>query len=201
MSATMETVELSQFLTFIIADEEYAVSVLKVKEIIEYDVLTKVPHVPPCIRGVINLRGAVVPVIDMALKFGLPETQVTNRTCIVIVEVDTDPQSAVVGVLVDAVSQVIEFKSDEIAEPPNFGTRIRVEHLVGMGRSGKKFVQILDTDKVLSHDELLAAELLRSEDSTDALDAAGGALIAGFEYQDDGETESSTAECEDAVIS
>ncbi len=166
-----QSAEHSQYLTFIIADEEYAVSIIRVKEIIQYDTLTKVPKTPRWIRGVINLRGGVVPVVDLAVKFGLPETVITSSACIVITEAEIHGELCVMGVLADAVSQVIELKPEDIEPTPAFGTRINVDYLVGMGKSGKKFVLMLDIDKVLSAEELLeAAEV--SEGSVAAPDEA-----------------------------
>lgn len=149
-----------EYLTFLLAEEEYAIGILQVREIIAYDTVTKVPQTPPSIRGVINLRGSVVPVVDLAIKFGLPETAVTKSTCIVIVEVRLEGEPTVMGVMADAVSQVIELKSEDVEAPPTFGTRVRVDFLRGMGRAGKKFVLILDIDRVLSADEMLAAAAL-----------------------------------------
>ncbi|HEV2112891.1 MAG TPA: chemotaxis protein CheW [Terriglobales bacterium] len=147
--------QVRQYLTFLIGGEEYAVSLLKVKEIIEYDVVTKVPKTPAWVRGVINLRGSVVPVIDLAVKFGQAATEVGKLTCIVITEVECEGEAAVMGILADAVSQVIDLKAEEIEAPPTFGTRVKIDYLLGMGRSGKKFCLILDSDRVLSTDELL----------------------------------------------
>lgn len=147
--------QVRQYLTFLIGSEEYAVSLLKVKEIIEYDVVTKVPKTPAWVRGVINLRGSVVPVIDLAVKFGQAATEVGKLTCIVITEVECEGEAAVMGILADAVSQVIDLKAEEIEAPPTFGTRVKIDYLLGMGRSGKKFCLILDSDRVLSTDELL----------------------------------------------
>ncbi len=163
-----QAAEQSQYLTFFIADEEYAVSIIRVKEIIQYDTLTKVPKTPHWIRGVINLRGGVVPVVDLAVKFGLPETAITSAACIVITEVEIEGELSVMGVLADAVSQVIELKPDDIEPTPAFGTRINVDYLVGMGRSGKKFVLMLDIDKVLSAEELLDTAGLSSEGTPSA---------------------------------
>jgi chemotaxis signal transduction protein len=118
---TVQSVEQWQYLTFFIADEEYAVSIIRVKEIIQYDTLTKVPKTPHWIRGVINLRGAVVPVVDLAVKFGLPETAITSSACIVITEVEIDGETTVMGVLADSVSQVIELRGDDIEPPPKAG--------------------------------------------------------------------------------
>jgi len=157
---------LSQYLTFLLADEEYAVGVLRVKEIIEFDSITHVPSTPAWIRGVINLRGGVVPVVDLAVKLGLPERPITRRSCIVIVETQLAGERALMGVIADAVSQVVDIPPSEVEPPPAFGTRIRVDFLSGMGRAGKKFVLMLDIDRVLSADELLA--------TAEAAEAAAG---------------------------
>jgi purine-binding chemotaxis protein CheW len=144
----------SQYLSFFIADEEFAVKILKAREILEYGTVTKVPGAPPTVRGVINLRGSVVPVVDLALKFGLPESEVTKRTCVVIVEVAHGEEKTTMGVIVDSISQVVELPQDQIEPAPDFGTRVKLEYLLGMGRSGKKFVMVLDIDKALSPSEL-----------------------------------------------
>lgn len=166
-----------QYLTFLIGGEEYAVSLLKVKEIIEYDVVTKVPKTPAWVRGVINLRGSVVPVIDLALKFGQTATELGKLTCIVITEVECEGEATVMGILADAVSQVIDLNAEEIEAPPTFGTRVKIDYLLGMGRSGKKFCLMLDSDKVLSTDELLqvATSLANSSEEDTATPATADA--------------------------
>jgi purine-binding chemotaxis protein CheW len=147
--------DVQQYLTFMIGGEEYAVSLLKVKEIIEYDTVTEIPKTPEWVRGVINLRGNVVPVIDLAVKFRLAPSVAGKLTCIVITEVQCEGEATVMGVMADAVRQVIDLKPQEIEEPPTFGTRVKVDYLLGMARSGRKFCLILDTEKVLSTEELL----------------------------------------------
>ena len=154
-TATKESIDQQQYLTFLLAGEEYAISILKVKEIIEYDTVTVVPKTPKWIRGVINLRGSVVPVIDLAVKFRLPASVAGKLTCIVITEVESEGEATVMGIMADAVRQVIDLTPREIEPPPTFGTRVKVDYLLGMARSGKKFCLILDTEKVLSTDELL----------------------------------------------
>ena len=144
-----------QYLTFMIGGEEYAVSLLKVKEIIEYDTVTEIPKTPEWIRGVINLRGSVVPVVDLAVKFRQSPSVAGKLTCIVITEVETGEEAAVMGIMADSVRQVIDLRPQDIEESPSFGTRIKVDYLLGMARSGKKFCLLLDTEKVLSTDELL----------------------------------------------
>ncbi len=169
-----------QYLTFMIGGEEYAVSLLKVREIVEYRPVTRIPRMPAWVRGVMNLRGNVVPVIDLAIKFGQAPNEVGKLTCIVIVEIELDGEGTVMGVITDTVSQVIELKREDIETPPAFGTRVRVDYLLGMARSGSKFCLLLDTDAVLSVDEL--AEL-----STSLPTAAGGSetpsSVAGGEIR------------------
>jgi len=154
MDAVTKAPDQTQYLGFTIADEEYAIGILRVKEILEYDTITRVPGTPPSIRGVINLRGSVVPVVDLALKFGLPASPITKRTCIVVVEVELDGDRTVMGVMADAVSQVMDLADGDVQPPPAFGTRVRMDHLLGMGRAGRKFILLLDIDRILSVNEL-----------------------------------------------
>lgn len=153
MSSPTDVIERQQYLAFALAGGEYAIGILKVKEILQYEELTKVPSTPRSIRGVLNLRGSVVPVVDLAVKFGLAETAVTRRTCVLVVETAFDGVPSVMGLVADAVSEVIELGPDDIEEPPAFGTRVRTEHLLGVGKVGRKFVLILDIDEVLSAEE------------------------------------------------
>jgi purine-binding chemotaxis protein CheW len=146
----------TQYLTFLTAGEEYAIAIAKVSEIVEYETVTFVPNTPAWIRGVTNLRGKVVPVVDLAVKFGLSPSRISKFSCIIITEIMFQGESLVMGVLADSVSQVIDLSAEEIEETPLFGTRVKPEYLLGMGALGKKFCLILDIDKVLSADELLA---------------------------------------------
>lgn len=164
----------AQYLTFRIADETYAVGILKVREILQYETVTKVPATPRSIRGVMNLRGSVVPVVDLAVKLGLPESTLTSRTCVVILEVENDGERMVMGVMADSVSEVIELHGSDIEPPPPFGSRVRVDYLIGMGRADKKFLLVLDIDKVLSAEDLEVASRLGEE----AADAAAGRPVA-----------------------
>lgn len=149
MKTSPSTAARTQYLSFVIASEEYAVDILRVREIIEYDTLTRVPAMPPAVRGVINLRGRVVPVVDLAARFGMPPLPITRRTCIVLVEVAGDPP-LVVGIITDAVSQVLELAAEDLEPPPAFGTAIGAEFLDGMSEAGKKFVMVLDVDRALA---------------------------------------------------
>jgi purine-binding chemotaxis protein CheW len=164
--ATKEIIEQQQYLTFLLAGEEYAISILKVKEIIEYDTVTVVPKTPKWIRGVINLRGSVVPVVDLAVKFGLEEPPVTKTSCIVIVDGQLENQNTTMGIVVDAVSQVMDLAAGDIREVPEFGTRVQVNYLLGMAQLGKKFALLLNVDKVLSTEELLNLEEVATAGST-----------------------------------
>ena len=173
-TATKEVIEQKQYLTFLLANEEYAIGILKVKEIIEYDTVTTVPKTPKWVRGVINLRGAVVPVVDLAIKFGLELKPVTKTTCIVIVETQFESQNTTIGILVDAVSQVMELATEDLQPVPEFGTRVKVDYLLGMAQLGKKFALLLDVDKVLSTDELLHLNgVASSAEEGQAAEAAG----------------------------
>lgn len=147
-----------QYLTFFLAGEEYAITILQVTDIIECGVVTRVPRMPPWIRGVHNLRGTVVPVIDLAIKFGLPATGITRRTCVVIVELRIDDEAVIVGVMADSVHQVVDFTAEQIQPAPSFGPRVRASFLLGMAStSDARFVLLLDIDRIFSSDEILAA--------------------------------------------
>jgi chemotaxis signal transduction protein len=150
MEMSNEVIPQTPYLTFAVGDEEYGVSVLKVREILEYETVTRVPRAPSFVRGVINLRGRVVPVVDLSVRFGLAPSPVTNRSCIVIVEADLDGEAVVMGLVADAVSQVVEFLPGEIEPAPSFGTRADVAYLAGLGRRDRGFVLLLDLERVLS---------------------------------------------------
>lgn len=143
-----------QYLTFNVGSEMFAAGILNVKEIIEYDNLTSIPMMPNFIRGVINLRGAVVPVIDLGARFSGKVSLVQRRTCIVIVEVSQNDERHDLGVMVDAVVEVLEIPSADIEPAPSFGAQIRADFIAGMGKVTGKFVIILDIQRVLSVDEM-----------------------------------------------
>jgi purine-binding chemotaxis protein CheW len=160
MQTSPASTEHPQYLTFAIGTEEYGLGILRVREIIQHGAVTRVPGTPAWVRGVINLRGSVVPVLDLAVKFGLPPSPITRSTCIVITEVALEDESVVLGVVADEVSQVVELPPSGILPPPSFGTRVRVAYLLGMGRVGERLVLLLDADKMLSAEEVaLAAEI------------------------------------------
>jgi len=145
-----------QYLTFMLGGEIFAIGILSIKEIIEFGQLTSVPLMPEHIRGVINLRGAVVPVIDLSARFGRAGTEVTRRTCIVIIEVESGEARQDIGVVVDAVNEVVEIPTNQIEPAPAFGANIRTDFIQGMGKVNDRFVIILSVDHVLSVDELAA---------------------------------------------
>jgi purine-binding chemotaxis protein CheW len=156
--------EIRQFLTFQLAGETFAVGILRIREILEYIKLTTVPLMPPFIRGVMNLRGAVVPVIDLSLRFARDETVVNRRTCIVIIEMEHAEQCQLIGVLVDTVHEVLAIPDSEIEPPPQFGSKIRVDFIEGMAKVDNHFVVLLNVDKVLSLEEMsLLSELSRQD--------------------------------------
>lgn len=143
-----------QYLTFVLAGEVFAIGILAIKEIIEYSNPTSVPMMPEYLRGVINLRGLVVPVIDLAVRFGKPASPVTKRTCIVIVEIELEGERYDVGAVVDAVNAVVEIPASDIEPPPSFGARIRTDFIAGMGKVDGRFVILLDSRHVLAPAEL-----------------------------------------------
>jgi purine-binding chemotaxis protein CheW len=146
--------QVQQYLTFMLGGEMFAMGILAIKEIIEYSNLTEVPMMPPYVRGVINLRGAVVPVADIAVRFGRAAGAVTKRTCIVIVEITANGERQDVGVVVDAVNEVLDIAAADIEPPPAFGTRLRTDFIQGMGKVNNRFVILLDVNHVLALDEL-----------------------------------------------
>jgi len=160
MKSQQEVSEISaiQYLTFKLEEEIYAVDVAKVREILDYSPITKVPRTPEFMRGVINLRGSVVPVVDMRLKFGMSPTAKSVNTCIVVVEVLLDGESTIIGALADSVQEVIELEPSQLEQPPRMGTHLNVEFLKSMGKIGDKFIMILDIDKVFSSNEIIAVQ-------------------------------------------
>jgi purine-binding chemotaxis protein CheW len=170
-AAGVASSDTQQFLTFLLSGEMYALGILNVKEIIEYGQLTEIPMMPTSIRGVINLRGAVVPVVDLAARFGGHSSEVQRRTCIVIVEVTQDDARLDIGIMVDAVSEVLEISRSEIEPPPSFGAKIRADFIDGMGKVGGKFVIILNIQRVLSVDEMASLASVSQSSMEAAQDA------------------------------
>ena len=148
----------TQYLTFKLDREVFALEISKVREVLDYTAITKVPRTPDFMLGVINLRGSVVPVVDMRLKFGMSATETTVNTCIVIVEIDIDGDTTVLGALADSVQEVIDLDADQIEPPPRIGTRLNTKFIKGMGkRDASSFIIILDVDRIFSVDELAVA--------------------------------------------
>jgi purine-binding chemotaxis protein CheW len=156
---TKDEAAMAQYLSFQVAGESYAVGVLQAREIIEYSTVTRVPQAPAAVRGVINLRGSVVPVVDLAVKFGLPASEIGRRTCVVIVECTIEGESMVMGVMADAVNHVLDLGPSDIEPAPTFGTRVRTEYLKGMGKLEQGFVLLLDMDKLLSGQEAAVGQI------------------------------------------
>jgi purine-binding chemotaxis protein CheW len=147
---------MQQHLTFMLGGEMFAMGILDIREILEYATPTEVPMMPAYLRGVINLRGAVVPVVDMLARFGRPSTPVTKRTCIVIVELVLGGEPQTVGLVVDAVNEVLDIPADDIDPPPAFGARIQSDFIRGMGKVHGKLVILLDVNHILAADERVA---------------------------------------------
>ena len=150
--------EAVQYLTFKLADEIFALDVAKVREILEFTSITKVPQTPEFMRGVINLRGSVVPVVDLRLKFGMEPTEQTINTCIIVVEVTLEGDNTVLGALADSVQEVVEMEPDQIEPAPHIGTRLNTDFIKGMGKHDENFIMILDIDRVFSEQEMAAVQ-------------------------------------------
>lgn len=144
----------SQYLTYKLGDEVFALDIATVREVLDLTPITRVPRMPEFMRGVINLRGSVVPVVDLRLKLGMSMTERTVNTCIIIVEVRVGDESLVLGALADSVQEVIELEAGQIEPPPRIGTKLQTEFITGMGRRDDWFIIILDIDRVFSTEEL-----------------------------------------------
>ena len=153
-TASAERHDQNQYLTFMLGKETFAVGILCIKEILEYEAPTDVPMMPTFVRGIVNLRGAVVPVIDLAVRFGRGATPTTKKTCIVIIETDTANATQVFGVVVDAVNEVLEIPDSDIESAPSFGTTVRTDFIQGMGKVRDRFVIILNVAATLSVEDM-----------------------------------------------
>ena len=149
-----EVMETTQYLTFKLEEEIFALDISKVREVLDFTPITKVPRTPEFMRGVINLRGNVVPVVDMRLKFGMTKTENTVNTCIIIVEIHLDGETTVLGALADGVQEVIELGAGQIEPAPKIGTKLKTDFIEGMGKRDEGFIIILDIDRVFSTEEL-----------------------------------------------
>ena len=146
--------EIRQYLTFKLSQEVYALDVAKVREVLDFTTVTKIPRTPEFMRGVINLRGNVVPVVDLRLGFGLSKTERTVNTCIIVVEVAIEGEAAVIGALADSVEEVIDMEPEQIEPAPRIGTGIKTDFIQGIGKRETQFIMILDIDKVFSAEDL-----------------------------------------------
>lgn len=160
---------MNQYLTFTLNKDIYALDISSVREVLELTPITRIPRTPKFMRGVINLRGHAVPVVDMRLKFGMSKTEDTINTCIIIVEVLFDGDSTVMGALADSVREVIELTEGMIEEPPRMGTTIKTDFIRGMGKQDDEFVIILDINKILSVEELAMLKSVNHESASDAV--------------------------------
>jgi purine-binding chemotaxis protein CheW len=146
--------EAAQCLTFKLDTEIYALEISKVQSVLDFEQLTIVPRMPDFMRGVINLRGSVVPIIDMRLKFGMTQTEKTVDSCIIIAEIEMEDELTILGMLADSVQEVITLEPEHIEPAPKIGTRLNTEFIKGMGKQNEEFLMILDLDKVFSLDDL-----------------------------------------------
>ncbi len=143
-----------KYLTFSLDKEEYGIGILKVKEIIGMTPITMIPRMPPYIKGVINLRGKVIPVIDLRLKLSMNEAEYSERTCIIVVEISGASGQVLIGVIVDSVSEVLNVKEADIEDTPAFGARLNTEYILGMAKTGGRVKILLDIDRILSKQEV-----------------------------------------------
>ncbi|MGD9157455.1 MAG: chemotaxis protein CheW [Desulfobacteraceae bacterium] len=147
-----------KYLTFTLAEEDYGIGILKVKEIIGMMSITTVPQTPEFVKGVINLRGKVIPVVDLRLRFGMDRIEYDDRTCIVVVEIEGESSTIMIGIVVDSVSEVLNIKSDDIEDTPTFGTQLKTDYILGMAKTEGRVKILLDIDRVLSRREIQELE-------------------------------------------
>ena len=164
--ADTDILNAGQYLTFKLAEEVFALDISQVREVLEFHSVTKVPQTPDMMRGVINLRGSVVPVIDLRLKFGMERTEKTVNTCVIIVEITLDSETTLIGALADSVQEVMDLDAEHIEPPPKIGTHLNTEVIKGMGKREEEFIIILDIEKIFTLDELSMVQSVSSEEST-----------------------------------
>ncbi|MCG8633533.1 MAG: chemotaxis protein CheW [Desulfobacterales bacterium] len=148
------TIETGKYLTFTLGSEEYGIGILKVKEIIGMMQITTVPRTPGFVKGVINLRGKVIPIIDLRLRFGMASQAYDERTCIIVVEIDLDAEIVLVGIVVDSVSEVLNIKAEDVEDAPTFGTQLETDYILGMAKTESGVKMLLNIDKVLNREEV-----------------------------------------------
>lgn len=168
--------DIKSYLTFVLGEEVFACHVNKLLHILEIPYITDIPGSPPYMRGIINLRGKVLPVIDTKIKLGMPPTEFTKDTCIVVMDINLDNDSLLVGVLVDSVQEVLEFDADKMLPAPNLGSKYHSEFITGIVRKDEKFIMVLDIDMVFSLDEIdflkaTSGEDMETEEAEDKADA------------------------------
>lgn len=173
MSVTAQN-SLCQYVTFMLGEELFGVDVARAREILGYVPVTKVPQTPPFMLGVINLRGSVVPVIDLRRKFGMPAAERTVDTCIIVIEIDMDGETSILGALADSVREVLELSAEQIEPPPRLGTGMKVDFIRGMGKVNDEFLMILDIDKIFSTDEIVLVQQVGGDLAAEAMDDAAG---------------------------
>jgi purine-binding chemotaxis protein CheW len=147
-----------KYLTFTLASEEYGIGILKIREIIGMMPITSVPQTPDFVKGVINLRGKVIPVMDLRLRFGMEAIDYSERTCIIVVEIEGGEGTVQIGIVVDSVSEVLNIKGEEIEDTPTFGTKLNIDYILGMAKMEGGVKILLDIDKVLSAEEIAALD-------------------------------------------
>lgn len=160
--ADANDMETNQYLTFKLQDEVFGLAIGKVREVLDFTTITKVPRTPEYMRGVINLRGSVVPVVDLHLKFGLAQTEKTVNTCIIIVEINLEGEIIVLGALADSVQEVVDLEPEQIEPAPKIGTKLNTAFIKGMGKREEEFIILLDIDKVFSNDEISQVQRLET---------------------------------------
>jgi purine-binding chemotaxis protein CheW len=164
MATELDSTVSGQYLSFFLGQEVFAVDVAKTREVLDLIEITRVPGTPAFMLGVINLRGCVVPVIDLRLKFGLPAAERTRETCIIVLDITLDGETTIIGAVADSVREVLDLNSSQIEPPPRIGTRLRTEFIRGMGRiDDSRFLILLDIDRVFSSEELSLVQGIEEE--------------------------------------
>jgi purine-binding chemotaxis protein CheW len=161
--STADSTVMTQYLTFRLGEETYALDISTVREVLDFTAITRIPRTPEFMRGVINLRGSVVPVVDLRLKFGMSKTERTVNTCVVIVEVTIDGDTMIIGALADSVQEVMDLEPGHIEPAPKIGSRLDTEFIKGMGKLGERFIIILDIDRAFSSDEIALVQAKQAE--------------------------------------
>ena len=192
--AVAEITETKTYLTFTLDEEDFGVDVSNVREVLDFSNVTKVPRTPDYMKGVINLRGSVVPVVDMRIKFGLEEAEATVDTCIIVMEVEMEGEATVIGALADSVKEVFELDPNSIEPPPRIGTRLDTEFISGMGKYNDDFIIILDINEVFSADELILFKETMGSSSGDSPSAKNSRPVKKGETDESGVEEAPVEE-------